>query len=190
VAVAGDGRERFSEERETFGRGMLLGLAALAHLDLEAGRTVEALVAARRRAAVARDLLATTPQSEHFLSDVVGAVGQACACLMDLGRLEGAEAEVAEAVALAARAVAEAPAVAGRTRVLVEALVAQAALQATSGHQDELLATQRRILEVLAPWIGDREPGRETPADFLAAAERARREIASRSAVEGSRAVE
>ncbi|MBU6276135.1 MAG: serine/threonine protein kinase [Planctomycetes bacterium] len=179
VAVAGESLERFAVQRDVLGRGLLLGLAALAHLDLAAGEPAAALTTVRRRAAACRTLLDEMPDSDHFLGESVGAAGQACACLMELGRPGEAEADVAAAVALAERSVAEQPAIAGRTRILVTALVARATLEAATLRRDAALATQRRILAVLAPWIGDREPGRETPADFLAAAERARGAIES-----------
>lgn len=179
VTVASQGLERFAERRDVLGRGVLLGLAALAEIDLVEGRPEEALALVRRRAAVARDLLDEFPGSEHFLGEVVGAAGHASRCLLVLGRPGDAEADLAGAVMLATRAVAEEPAIAGRTRILVEALGARATLEAATFRRDAALATQRRILEVLAPWIGERKPGRETPADFLAAGERARRAIES-----------
>jgi hypothetical protein len=56
-------------------------------------------------------------------------------------------------------------------------LVAQAALFAATGRPAEALATQRRVLDVLSPWVDRQDPKRQTPADFGLAAERARREI-------------
>ncbi len=177
VAVAGDGLDRFTVGRDELGHGVLLGLTALAHLDLTEGRGEEALVKARRRGALARHLLGEMPGSEHFLGEVVGAAAQACTCLTALGRPGEAVGDLAEALDLASRAVAAEPAVAARTRVLVEVFVAQAALFAATGRPAEALATQRRVLDVLSPWVDRQDPKRQTPADFGLAAERARREI-------------
>jgi len=180
VAVAGAGLEWFTDQHDTLGRGLLLGLTALADLELVSGKPEEALTLVTRRAAVARAMLAEMPDSEHFVGELVGAAGQASVCQMALGRPAEAEGMVAEAVAVATRAAAEQPAIAGRTRSLVVALSVRATLEAATDRHDSALATQRRMLEVLAPWIGDPEPGRAMPADFLAAAEWARGAIESR----------
>jgi serine/threonine-protein kinase len=184
VTVAGDGIDRFPTGHEELGRGLLLGLQALTHLDLEACRPDDALAMVRRRSAAAKALLGEMPESEHFFGELVDAACQACACLLTLGRPEEAEADLAAAVALAKGAVAEQPAIATRTRALVNALTAQGALEAGTGRRAEAIATQRQILDLLAPWVDRQEPGREPPPDFLAAAERARGIIASRGEID------
>ena len=168
VDRCGDGLDRFVEGRDELGRGLLLGLTALAHLDLAAGEPAVALERVRRRAAAAQDLAAEMPASDHFTGEVVGAAIQASSCHLALGHPHDAEAVLAAAVAAAAESAAAAPAVAARARVLVEVLGTRGNFYAAIGRRDDAIADHVRMLDLLRTWTED--GGRETPADFAAAA--------------------
>ena len=170
-----EGLERFPEEPGEFGRGLLLGLAVLAHLDFTDGRPGEALAKERRRAAIARELAEASTHRQRFLDEVIAAAAQTFRCLEALGRPGDAAAELDEADALATEAVASEPAVRQRTWVLVDILVAKASMQLATGRRAEAIATHRRLLDALLPWSkgdGAAEPFQVTVADVQATIER------------------
>lgn len=152
VALAQDGLERFDTDRETFGSSALMGLAAMAEVDLELGRPAEALAHVRDRVALGRTLAAEMPHSEMISSDPHVAVSQAWRCHRALGRPGDAEAELAAAAEAAARAAAAAPALVGRARTLVWSLEARAEMEEALGRRDAALATRRQIVAAALPW--------------------------------------
>jgi len=152
VALAADGLERFDTDREILGSSALLGLTALAEVDLELGRPAEALEHVRDRAALGRTLAAEMPDSDVISSDPHTAASQAWRCHRALGRPEDAEAELAAAAEAAARAVAAAPALVGRARTLVWSLEARAEMEEALGRRDAALATWRQIVAAALPW--------------------------------------
>jgi tetratricopeptide (TPR) repeat protein len=179
LARAGEGLERFPEGREEMGRGVLLALTMLAQFDLEQGRPEVALGLVRRRAEAARALAAEMPDVHHFRGEVVAAACQSFACHAVLGRPEDAAADLDEAVAMAAAAVAEEPAVAERTRVLLDVLFVRAGVGVAAGRTEAAIADLRRVLEAVTPWLGRPHGGQEPPAGFAAAAAKARADLAS-----------
>ncbi|MFM7250467.1 MAG: protein kinase domain-containing protein [Planctomycetaceae bacterium] len=178
LARAGDGLDRFQDGREEMGRGVLLALTMLAQLELEQGRPEAALEVVRRRAAAARTLAAEMPAVHHFRDEVVGAACQIATCQAALGRPEDAAADLDEAVAMSAAAVVDEPAVAERTRVLLDVLFVRARMFLVAGRSEAAIADLRRVLDAVAPWIGGPEDGRDTPVGFAAAADTARANLA------------
>jgi len=179
---AGDGLGRFEQGREDMGRGVLLALTMLAQFELEEGRPDAALGFVHRRAAAARTLAAELPEVRSFHGEVVGAACQAFACHAALGKPEDAAADLDEAVAMAAAAVAAEPAVAEWTRVLLDVLFVRAGVSVATGRTEAASADLRRVLDAVAPWIGGSTDGKEPPAGFAAAADRARADLASLAA--------
>ena len=188
LSRAADGLARFQEGREEMGRGLLLALTMLAHDELERGRPAEAeaLELARRRAGAARALADEMPGVHHFRAEVAGAACQASACLMALGRPGDGEADLGEAVSLAAEAVNQEPAVADRTRVLVEVLFVRAEVFAATGRREEAAADLRRVLESVGPWTESLPAGHEPPPGFAAALEQARDFLKRLAGAEGA----
>ena len=186
LSRAADGLARFQEGREEMGRGLLLALTMLAHDELERGRPADALELARRRAGAARALADEMPGVHHFRAEVAGAACQASACLMALGRPGDGEADLGEAVSLAAEAVNQEPAVADRTRVLVEVLFVRAEVFAATGRREEAAADLRRVLESVGPWTESLPAGHEPPSGFAAALEKARDFLKRLAGAEGA----
>lgn len=152
VARSEAGLARGHGDRLEIGRGALLGLTALALLDMHQDRPAEAIEKIGRRSQLAESLLAEMPESDHFRGEVIAAACQASRVLAALGRPGAAEADLEKAVALATRAVSDEPAVFARTRVLAEAIETQAAMFSVTGRPDRAKEAYRRLLTALAPW--------------------------------------
>lgn len=152
VARSEAGLSRGDGDRREIGRGALLGWTALAMLDMRQDRPTEAIEKIGRRSELAESLSAEMPESDHFRGEVIAAACQASRCLAALGRPGAAEADLAEAVELATQAVTDEPAVFARTRVLAEAIEAQAAMFSATGRPDRAKEANRRLLAALAPW--------------------------------------
>ncbi len=152
VARSEEGLSRGDRARLELGRGALLGLTAIATLDMRQERTDDAVETVRRRALLAAALFAEMPDSDHFRGEVIAAACQEAECLRALGRAGDAEGHLREAVDLATRAADDQPAVIARTRVLAEAIKAQAEMFLATGRPAEALGAYRRLLAALAPW--------------------------------------
>jgi len=149
------GVERFSVDGVEFGRGLLLGLATLANVDLEEGRPEEALGKVERRVEIARRLVAAHPGVGVFRDDLLSAAVQRYHCLKALGRPGDARADLAEAEAVATEAAERDPALLQRAWSLAEVLAFKAMMEEDTGRRSAALAGYRRLLEVICPWVKD-----------------------------------
>lgn len=152
VERATAGIDRFPAHAAESGRGLILGLAVLAHDDLQQGRAEEALSKVRIRAETARRLAAETPSRQGFRDEMIHAAIQECRCLESLGRPDEARAILEEAEAMATSAFDEEPAVMQRTWVLIDVLLAKAAFEEAHGSRSEAIHCFLRIAAAIRAW--------------------------------------
>ncbi|MFM7250683.1 MAG: protein kinase domain-containing protein [Planctomycetaceae bacterium] len=170
VALAEEGLARYDTQREAFASMALMGLATLADIDLAEGRPGAALEKVRRRAALAAGLVAEFPDAEAITSTTCLVANQASRCLRALGRPGEAEEELDAAIASAERALAAEPAVVSRARSVAWLLDARAELDESLGRPEAAIATYRRLLDRLRPWLSG--PAADPPLAARAAAAR------------------